>query len=115
MSRSPYTSQFYNIDCFAFTVFDEIDKNGEKICVILRESLGYDLAEFETIPGRYFYNSGLTLVGYVNIYYNDYEQELARNTYNSRNYVFTVKGCKDLAQNIEKDWVGLFQIFIYLS
>ena len=72
------------------------------------ESLGYDLAEFETIPRRYFYNSGLSLGGYLNIYYNDYENELALNTSNSRNYVFTGKGCTDLAQKIENDWDGLF-------
>ena len=65
---------------------------------VLLENLGYNLAEFEIIPGRYFYNSGLTLGGYVNLYYNDYEKDLVRNTSNSRNYVFTGQGCTDLAQ-----------------
>ena len=44
MSRNPYTSMVYKIDWFAFTVSDEIDKNGEKIGFILLESLGYDLS-----------------------------------------------------------------------
>jgi len=100
----------YKVDWFAFTVSDEIDKNEAKNGFVLLENLGYDLAEFETIPGRYFYNSGLTLGGYVNIYYNDYEKELARNTSNSRNYVFTGQGCTDLAQKIENNWVGLFSV-----
>ena len=64
MSRNPYTSRFYKIDWFAFTVSDEIDKNVAKIGTTLLESLGYDSAVFETIPGRYFYISGLTLGGY---------------------------------------------------
>ena len=59
------------------------------------ESLGNDLAEFETIPVRYLYNSGLTLGGYVNNYYNNYEKELARNTSNSRNIVLRVQGSKN--------------------
>ncbi|MRL88003.1 hypothetical protein GJI80_09055 [Lactococcus lactis subsp. cremoris] len=110
MSRNPYKSMVYKVDWFAFTVSDEIDKNEAKNGFVLLENLGYDLAEFETIPGRYFYNSGLTLGGYVNIYYNDYEKELARNTSNSRNYVFTGQGCTDLAQKIENNWVGLFSV-----
>ena len=52
--------------------------------------------------------------GYVNIYYNDYEKEFARNTSNSRNYVFTGPGCTDLAQKIENDLVCLFSILTNL-
>ena len=63
MGRNPYTSMVYKVDWFAFTVSDEIDTNGAEKGFVLLENLGYDLAEFETIPGRYFYNSGLSLVG----------------------------------------------------
>lgn len=110
MSENPYTSMVYKVDWFAFTVSDETDTDGSEKGFVLLENLGYNLAEFETIPGRYFYNSGLTLGGYVNIYYNDYEKDLARNTSNSRNYVFTGQGCTDLAQKINNDWVGLFSV-----
>ena len=108
MSRNTYTSMVYKLDWFAFTVSDVIDKTGETIGIILLASLCYYYAAFETIPGRYFYNCGLTLGGYVNIYYNDYDKELARNTSNSRNYVVRDQGCTDLAQKIENDWVGMF-------
>jgi phage replication initiation protein len=108
--RNPYISMTYKIDWFAFTVSDETDTDGAEKGFFLLENLGYDLAEFETIPGRYFYNSGLTLGGYVNLYYNDYEKDLVRNTSNNRNYVFTGQGCTDLAQKINNDWVGLFAI-----
>lgn len=110
MDRNPYTSMVYKVDWFAFTVSDEIDTNGAEKGFVLLENLGYDLAEFETIPGRYFYNSGLSLGGYVNLYYNDYEKDLARNTSHNRNYVFSGQGCTDLAQKINNDWAELFAI-----
>lgn len=110
MGRNPYTSMVYKIDWFAFTVSDEIDMNGAEKGFLLLENLGYNLDEFEEVPGRYFYNSGLTLGGYLNIYFNDYEKELARNTSNSRNYVFTGQGCTDLAQKIDNNWIELFLV-----
>lgn len=110
MVINPYGAMVYKIDWFAFTVADEIDKNDAENDFILLKNLGYDLDEFEEIPGRYFYNSGLTLGGYVNVYYNDYNKLLARNTSRSRNYVFTGQGCTDLAQKIDNDWVSLFSI-----
>ena len=61
MGRNPYASMVYKVDWFAFTVSDEIDTNGAEKGFVLLENLGYDLDEFEPIPGRYFYNSGLTL------------------------------------------------------
>ena len=33
---------------------DEIDTNGAENGFVLLENLGYNLAEFEIIPGRYF-------------------------------------------------------------
>lgn len=94
----------YKIDWFAFTVSDESDfLEGEEDFVLLK-ILGYDVGEFEPVPGRYFYNSGVTLGGYVNVYYNDYSKEVARNTSRSRNYVFTGQGCTDLAQKIDNKW-----------
>ena len=110
MSINPYISMVYKVDWFAFTVSDEIDTNGAENGFVLLENLGYNLAEFEIIPGRYFYNSGLTLGGYVNLYYNDYEKDLARNTSNSRNYVFYWSRLHGLGAKINNDWVGLFSI-----
>ena len=67
----------YKIDWFPFTVSDEINKNGENIGFILLESLRYYLAEFETIPGRYFYNSGLLLGGLEIFFKTTKERDLA--------------------------------------
>lgn len=105
----------YKIDWFAFTIPDEVDGNGEKNSFLVLENLGYVLEEFEEISGRYFYNSGFTLGGYVNLFYNDYDKDLAKNTSHSRNYVFTGQGCTDLAQKIQNDWVGLFSVLTDLG
>ncbi|MDT2914829.1 replication initiation factor domain-containing protein [Lactococcus lactis] len=110
MVKNPYKSMVYKVDWFAFTVSDDIDTNNDENDFLLLKNLGYVFADFEAIPGRYFYNSGLTLGGYVNVYYNNYDKDLARNTSHSRNYVFTGQGGTDLAQKIENDWVGLFSI-----
>lgn len=110
MGRNPYKSMIYKIDWFSFTVSDDVDTNGAEKGFLLLENLGYDVAEFEPIPGRYFYNAGVTRGGYVNVYFNDYSKELAKNTSNSRNYVFTGQGCTELAEKIENNWVQLFSV-----
>lgn len=119
MSTNPYTAMVYKVDWLALTISDELDQNGEEFELLLLESLGYDLADFESIPGRYFYNSGLTLGGYVNIYYNIEDEEkdkiIHRNSSMSRNYVFTGQGCTDLGKKIDNDWVGLFEALTKLG
>lgn len=115
MSTNPYISMVYKVDWLALTISDTLDQNSETFELLLLENLGYDLADFESIPGRYFYNSGLTLGGYVNVYYNSKEKEVHRNSSMSRNYVFTGQGCTDLGQKINNDWVGLFEVLTKLG
>lgn len=110
MSRNPYKSMVYKVDWFAFTVSDETDKSGAEKGFLLLENLGYNVDEFEEIKGRYFYNSGLSLGGYVNIYFNDYSKDVATNTSCSRNYVFTGQGCTDLASKIDNNWIEFFSV-----
>lgn len=110
MAKNPYKSMVYKVDWFAFTVSDDIDTNNEENDFLILKNLGYMFSDFEATSGRYLYNSGLTLGGFVNVYYNNYNKDLARNTSHSRNYVFTGQGCTDLAQKIENNWVGLFSI-----
>lgn len=110
MGLNPYASMVYKVDWLALTIPDYRDQNSDDFELLLLENLGYDIAEFESIPGRYFYNSGLTLGGYVNIYYNDREKEISRNSSMSRNYVWTGQGCTDLAQKIDSDWVRFFKL-----
>ena len=37
--------------------------------------LGYEIDDFQSISGRFFYNAGLTLGNYVNVYYNEHDIE----------------------------------------
>ena len=109
MDKNLYKSMVYKVDWFSFTVSDTFDGGEDGKDFVLLENLGYDINDFETVPGRYFYNSGITLGRYVNIYYNNYDEKLMKNTSNTRNYVFTGQGCTDLGQKIENDWVSLFE------
>lgn len=93
MSTNPYTAMVYKVDWLALTISDTLDQNREEFELLLLESLGYDLADFESVNGRYFYNSGLTLGGYVNIYYNskDKKKEIHRNSSMSRKFLSVKK------------------------
>lgn len=106
------------VDWFAFTLPDDVDIfrdcDNRNNFVFLAE-LGYDVGMFEEIPGRYFYNTGLTLNGYVNIYYNDLDKSLIRNTQFSRNYVFTGQGSTDLAKKINSQWIDLMKKILNLG
>lgn len=111
MGSNPYASMVYKVDWLALTIPDYKDQNADDFELLLLENLGYNIAEFEEVPGRYFYNSGLTLDGYVNIYYNDREKLVSRNSSMTRNYIWTGQGCTDLAQKIDSDWSRLFLVF----
>ena len=87
----------YKVDWLAITISDSIDQNSKEFELLLLENLGYKIKEFESIPGRYFYHSGLSLGGYVNVYYNDRKKDVHCNSSISRNYVWTGQGCTDLA------------------
>lgn len=58
----------FKIDWLSFTVLpSSINNSIVKIRQIL-DSWGYDLSLFEEIQGRFFYNAGLTLGNYFNIF-----------------------------------------------
>lgn len=115
MSTNLYQSMVYKVDWLAITISDSIDQNSEEFELLLLENLGYKIKEFESIPGRYFYNSGLSLGGYVNVYYNDIKKDVHRNSSMSRNYVWTGQGCTDLAQKIDSDWNSFFKLLLDLK
>ena len=54
MSINPYLSMVYKVDWLALTISDTLDQNSDDFELLLLENLGYDLADFENIPGRYF-------------------------------------------------------------
>ena len=64
----------YKIDWLSFSVGEQYDiLEGRKFQVL--KLLGYDIDDFQSISGRFFYNAGLTLGNYVNVYYNEHEIE----------------------------------------
>lgn len=81
----------------------ETDKNADiltlgdsKFFDFLNE-LGYELKDFEEISGRYFYERGLTLGRYLNIYFNS-----DKNPYTGPSiyFQFTGQGSTDLAKKL---------------
>lgn len=103
----------YKLDWLAFTVSNEIDVFEEENSFIdfrVLNDLGYKLDEFEEVPGKYFYNSGLSLGNYVNVYYNDNEKIKHANSSSTRNYVWTGQGCIDLYERVQGDLLKVFQL-----
>ena len=58
----------------------------------LLKILGYDLAEFDEIPGRFFYNSGGNLSKLCKRLLNDPEKPLAQKFSRTMTVVFTGQG-----------------------
>lgn len=83
------------------------------------QNLGYKFEDFEEVSPRYFYNSGLTLGRYLNIYYDVESKGL--NKYSPKNvmFQFTGQGSTDLAlklsnyfkiDNFELVWHKFFEV-----
>lgn len=107
----------YKVDWLAFTV---PCKNLDYKITIKKflDAWGYDLDLFEAIPGRYFYNSGLTIGYYFNIFYNDPSKEISKNSSMTINFQLTGNGCTDLGYHLkdlldskddEANWLYLFE------
>lgn len=107
----------FKIDWLSFTVLpSSINNSIVKIRQIL-DSWGYDLSLFEEIQGRFFYNAGLTLGNYFNIFYNDSSKEVPKYAPKSVNFQLTGNGCTDLGYKLEtlfdskdneQNWLKLF-------
>lgn len=107
------------VDWLSFTLLPQKDcKNNERFQML--KFLGYDVKDFEPIAGRYFYNSGMTMGRFLNVFYDDPLKDI--NKYSAKNvlYVFTGQGSTDLAKKIEKkfslDWEqSWLKFFEYLQ
>lgn len=105
MPQKPVISMGYKVDWFQCT---EGSKNDEILDVLdsnfwyFLEKIGYNFDDFEIASPRYFYNSGLTLGRYVNIYYDDEDKGI--NQYSPKNvlFQFTGQGSTDLALKLSK-------------
>ena len=67
---------------------------------VMINTFGYDIARFDVVNGRNFYNSGLSLGGYVNIYYNDVTKAVYGYSTNTANIVFTGQGMTDVVNRV---------------
>lgn len=90
----------YKVDWLAFTIpCKDLDY---KITIKkILDSWGYDIDLFERVPGRYFYNSGLTIGYYFNIFFNDPTKEVSKNSSMTVNFQLTGNGCTDLSYRLE--------------
>lgn len=100
----------YKVDWLAFSVSFEDEE--QTFDAEILELLGYDLADFEEVPGRFFYNSGATFNNYVNIFWNDPEKPRHVNSSRTMTVVFTGQGSTELAQKWDNDWFSLFRMLV---
>lgn len=105
MTNNPYAAMVYKVDWFQCTesssTEDILSIFDSKFWDFL-EKLGYKLDDFEQASPRYFYNSGLSLGRYLNIYYDNKAKEV--NEFSPRNilFQFTGQGSTDLALKLSK-------------
>lgn len=99
--------QKYKVDWLAFSVSFEDEE--QTLDPQLLKMLGYDLADFDEIPGRFFYNSGATYRNYVNVFWNDADKKIHKNSSKTMTVVFTGQGSTELAEKWNTDWVSIFQ------
>lgn len=88
----------YKIDWLSFSFPSE--QLADVLNYVMVEEFHYDINDFEKGKGRNFYNTGLTLGGYVNIYYNDVTQAVYGYSTNTANIVFTGQGMTDVVNRV---------------
>lgn len=88
----------YKIDWLSFSFPSE--QLADVLNDVMTSTFHYDINDFEKGKGRNFYNTGLTLGGYVNIYYNDVTQAVYGYSTNTANIVFTGQGMTDVVNRV---------------
>lgn len=103
MGVSLTESTGYKVDWLAFTIKLKKIYDYSNAIKKVTDYLGYDLSLFQETGGRYFYNCGLALGSYVNIYFNDPKRAGKVNQNNlSISFQFTGVGCTDIADRLEE-------------
>lgn len=115
MAKNPYTSMLYKVDWLTFGLVPKTAIDSSFSNDYMLDYLGYNVSDFEQISGRFFYNSGLTLGNYVNIYYNDPAKEISKYSVNNVLYVFTGQGSTDLAKRLSKKYDSENWQFVWLK
>lgn len=98
----------YKVDWLAFSV--SFEEEEQTLDTKILELLGYNLADFDEIPGRYFYNSGATFKNYVNVFWNAPDKQRHKNSSRTMTVVFTGQGSTELAYKWQNNWFGVFQL-----
>lgn len=98
----------YKVDWLAFSV--SFDNEEQTLDPKIMEMLGYNLADFDEIPGRYYYNSGATYRNYVNVFWNDPSKQRHKNSSRTMTVVFTGQGSTELAEKWDTDWFSIFSV-----
>lgn len=102
--------QKYKIDWLSFTIsFKEHDGDKRYDDENILKVLKFDKDDFEDIPGRYFYNSGKTYNQYLNVYWNDPQKEIHRNSSRTMNVQFTGQGCTELVERFNNEPLEVFK------
>ncbi len=70
------------------------------------EALRFDKEDFEEIPGRYFYNRGATYNQYLNLYWNDPQREIHRNSSQYDISAIHERGCTELVERFNNNQSG---------
>ena len=96
----------YKVDWLAFSV--SFDDEEQTLDTQIMKMLGYDLADFDEIPGRFFYNAGATYRNYVNVFWNDPDKPRHKNSSRTMTVVFTGQGSTELAEKWDTNWLGIF-------
>lgn len=120
---SPTAKLSYKVDWLSFT--KKIKKSNFKITIHqIIDYLGYDLELFEEIPGRYFFNSGLTLGNFINIFWNDPSKPVTKYSSEVVSFHFSGVGTTDLAdklvqvygsENREQNWIKFFKFLLSIE
>jgi phage replication initiation protein len=98
----------YKVDWLAFSVSFEDEK--QTLDPEILKLLGYDLVNFEEIPGRFFYNSGMTYCNYVNVFWNDPNKHRHKNSSQTMTVIFTGQGSTELAEKWNTNWFKIFSL-----
>ena len=98
----------YKVDWLAFSV--SFDDEEQTLDTQIMKMLGYDLADFDEIPGRFFYNAGATYRNYVNVFWNDPDKPRHKNSSRTMTVVFTGQGSTELAEKWDTNWLGIFRL-----
>ena len=105
--------QKYKVDWLAFTIsFEGHDGDKRYDDENILKVLKFDKDDFEEIPGRYFYNSGKTYNQYLNVYWNDPQKEIHRNSSRTMNIQFTGQGCTELVERFNNEPLEVFKAIL---